>query len=303
MVTKKKKEDVKKNLKINIPNAKVVKGKPKTDAKKNKKIDTKKYPSMKLKLESDIAMDFATKAYQKFNKMIKSVVLFGSTIKGDATAGSDIDIILILDDVTIKWDQELIAWYRTELNDIMMKSPYRRDLHINTIKLSTWWQDLMIGDPVVINIIRYGEAIIDLAGFFEPLKFLLIQGKIKSTPEAIHNALQRAPIHIAKSRAAELGAIEGVFWSMVDSAHAALIAANVLPPSPEHIPLELKEHFVNSGKIKMKYVVWFRDIHVLHKKITHGKINNLTGVEIDEWQNRAEEFLKVMVDLINKLLV
>ncbi len=37
----------------------------------------KKYPTLQLKLESEIAMDFATKAYENFNKIIKSVVLFG----------------------------------------------------------------------------------------------------------------------------------------------------------------------------------------------------------------------------------
>jgi len=131
---------------------------------------------------------------------------------------------------------------------------------------------------------------------------LLINGKIKSTPEAIYTALRRAPMHILRSKAAELGAIEGLYWSMVDSAHAALIAANVSPPSPEHIPVELKETFVSSRKLKMKYVLWYRDLLVLHKKISHGEIHDLKGVEIDEWQKRAEEFLSIMAELVKKII-
>ena len=276
------------------------KTKPTKKSKKKKTVIAKDVPTLLLKTESEIAMDFATKAYKKYNKMVKSVVLFGSSVKQTSTSKSDIDIILILDDVSIKWDQELIAWYRTELDKMLRRNPYQKSLHINTIKLSTWWEDLMRGDPVVINILRHGEAMIDLAGFFEPLKYLLVTGKIKSTPEAVYNCLQRAPQHFLRSRTAELNAIEGLYWAMVDSAHAALISANVPPASPEHISVDLKQTFVSTGKLNMKYVLWYRDLLLLHKKIVHGEINDLKGVEIDQWQERTEKFMQIMAKLVNE---
>jgi len=283
--------------------AKKSKKKSKKKPKISKRVKSNKdFPTLQLKKEADIAMDFATKVYKKFDKMIKSVILFGSAVKQAAVTGSDIDIIIIIDDVTVSWDQELIAWYRQELEKLIKSNPYQSNLHINTIKLSTWWEDLMKGDPVVINILRYGEAMIDLAGFFNPLKYLLVKGKIKSTPEAIYSALQRAPMHIARSKLAELNAIDGLFWSMVDAAHAALIATNIPPASPEHIPGDLKENFVNAGKLKMKYVIWYRDLLVLHKKISHGEVKNLKGIEIDAWQEKAEEFLEVMANLVKDLI-
>jgi predicted nucleotidyltransferase/uncharacterized protein (UPF0332 family) len=278
----------------------MVKKKSKKKEESNKTITRK--VTLQLKTDSDIAMDFATKTYRRFNKLLKSVVLFGSTVKKDQTAGSDIDIILILDDVTINWDHELIAWYREELDKLLRINPYNKDLHINTIKLSTWWRDLMRGDPVVINIIRYGEAMIDFAGFFEPLKYLLIKGEIKSTPEAIYTCLQRAPAHFERSRVAELNAIEGLYWAMVDSAHAALIAVNISPPSPEHVPLELKNTFVVDGRLKIRYVEWYRDLLILHKKIAHKEITDLKGAEIDIWQKRTEEFISVMAKLVEDII-
>lgn len=277
--------------------------------KENKKVPAKKAKkkpkqatTLNLKSEADIALDFGTKAYKKFGKTIKSIVLFGSAAKKTSTPRSDIDIIIILDDVTVNWDQELVAWYRQELDKIMRANPYSKEIHINTIKLTTWWDDLMRGDPVIINILRYGEAIIDLAGFFEPIKYLLLHGKIRPTPESIYTSLQRAPLHIQNSKAAELNAIEGLYWAMVDSAHAALIARNVMPPSPEHIPADLKEHFVNTGQLKIKYVTWYRDLLILHKKIAHKEIHDLKGVVIDEWQARAEEFLNVMAKLVQDII-
>src|SRR3972149_25681 len=275
---------------------------------KNKKTASKKtkfpkdVPTLQLKKESDIAMDFATKAYRKFDKLVKSVVLFGSTAKQETVSGSDIDIIILLDDVSVNWDQELIAWYREELERIIKGNPYQQALHINTVKLSTWWEDLMRGDPVVLNVLRYGEAMIDMAGFFNPLKSLLLKGKIRSTPEAIYSALQRAPQHLMRSKISELNSIEGLYWAMVDSAHAALIAANIPPASPEHVSVDLKNVFVDAGKLNMKYVVWYRDLLMLHKQIVHGEVKNLRGVEIDAWQDRTEEFLNVMANLVKDLI-
>ncbi len=271
--------------------------------KKPEKIhNPKDIPTLQLKSESEIAMDFATKVYNKFDKIIKSVVLFGSSAKQTSVTGSDIDIIVLIDDVSVRWDQELIAWYREELDKIMRRNPYKKNLHINTVRLSTWWEDLMRGDPVVLNVLRYGEPIIDLAGFFEPLKHLLINGKIKPTPEAIYTCLQRAPAHLIRSKASELNSIEGLYWCMVDASHAALIAANEFPPSPEHIPGNLKRVFVDSEKLKMKYVIWYRDLLMLHKKIAHGEIKDLKGIEIDDWQQKTEEFLDVMAKLVNNIV-
>jgi uncharacterized protein (UPF0332 family)/predicted nucleotidyltransferase len=256
----------------------------------------------KLQTEKDIAMDFATKVQKKFDRIVKASVLFGSQVKDNATEGSDIDIILIVDDSSINWDLELVAWYREELGKLVASQRYARALHINTVKLTTWWLDMLHGDPVVINILRYGEALIDYGGFFNPLKALLLQGKMKSTPEAVMAALRRAPAHIARSKASEVGAVEGVYWAMVDASQAALITAGKMPPSPEHIPKMLKEVFVDSGMLKMSYVKGYQELYDLHKNIAHGQISDINGEEIDEWQNMAEKYLAEISKIIDQML-
>lgn len=273
-----------------------------SSSNKKVRIITKKPVPPKLITERDIAMDFATTIHQRFDSLIKATILFGSQAKHTATPSSDIDIIVIIDDASISWDLELTSWYREELGKLMKNTRYSRDLHINTIKLTTWWQDLMHGDPVVLNIVRSGEALIDIAGFFNPIKALLLQGRISSTPEAVYEALQRAPGHLARSRAAELGAIEGVYWAMVDSAQASLIMAGLLPPSPEHVADMLKETFVDKGLLKVDFVNWYRTVFGLHKDILHGKTSVIKGADIDLWQERAEIFIRKMTELIDILL-
>ena len=102
----------------------------KTKLSKEADIDTSNFPSLQLKTEREIAMDFAEKSYQKFDKLLKSVVLFGSAAKGTNTAESDIDIILIVDDAMIKFDDKLTLWYREELGKIIQSNPYKKELQI-----------------------------------------------------------------------------------------------------------------------------------------------------------------------------
>lgn len=266
------------------------------------KADFKNFPTLKLKTERDIATDFALKVYEKFDRIIKAIILFGSSIKHTSTIGSDIDIIIIVDDASINFDEKLIMWYREELGKIIQTNPYKKDFHINTVKLTTWWDDLCRGDPTVINIIRYGETIIDFGGFFQPLKILLQEGRIKTTPEAMYTVLNRVPGHIIRSKASEVGAIEGCYWAMVETAQALLMAIKVLPPSPEHIAILLKENFVDKKLLKMRYVTDFRNLYDLHRRIIHGDVRDLIGTIVDDYQNKAEEFFKVVLKLINEIV-
>jgi len=258
--------------------------------------------TMKIVNERDIALDFAGKIYNKFSELVKSIILFGSSAKKVSTPESDIDVIVIIDDVSVRWDQELIAWYREELGNLIKTNQYRKSLHINSVKLSTWWNDLFRGDPVIINVLRYGEALIDHGGFFAPLQLLLKEGRIRSTPESIYTLLQRAPNHMARTKASMLAAIDGLYWACVDSAHAALIAANVIPPSPEHIPGNLYDNFVRTKMLNAKYIDDYKKIHEIAKDIVHGKRIQISGEEIDFWIKRANEFVRVMAELVNRMV-
>jgi len=259
-------------------------------------------PTLGIAGEREIAMDFAMKIYNKFDQMIKSVVLFGSSAKKISTPGSDIDVIVIIDDVSIRWDAELIAWYREELGKIITQNPYRKSLHVNTVKLSTWWDDMIKGDPVVINVLRYGDALIDYGGFFNPLRVLLKKGKIRSTPESIYTLLQRAPGHLNRARGSMMGVVDGLYWTMVDSAHAALISRGIQPASPEHVARDLRKYFVVEKLLKKKYVSYYEEIHDVAKGIAHGEVVKIKGKDLDEWFSMTDDFLGEMARLVDKLI-
>ena len=275
--------------------------KKKITKKKEIKHSTKrKSHSKKQKSDYDIAYDFSTKAYKKFQEAIKSIVLFGSVSKHDTTKGSDIDILVIVDDCSVQWDQELIAWYREEMGKLLESQSDK--LHINTVTLSTFWEDVREGEPAAINIIRYGQTLIDFGGFFDPLKALLAKGRIRATSEAVFTTLRRAPMHISTAKFDIVNSIEHLYWAMVDSAHSALMAKNQIPPSPEHVGEMLEEIFVKNKILDKKYVKWYEEMYQLAHDIIHGNVKHLTGKDIDVLMARTIDFEKKLRDITSNLI-
>ena len=252
--------------------------------------------------EYNVAYDFAIKVYRRFNDIIKSIVLFGSAAKNEMKKGSDIDLIIIIDDCTVNWDDELIAWYREELAKLMAAQNYKKELHINTVTLTAFWEEVRAGEPLVINVLRYGEPLIDLGGFFDPLKVLLAMGKIRPSPEAIFTTMQRSGQHLIRANSNILNSIEGFYWAMVDASHAALMAINVIPPSPEHIAEMLNETFVKEDTLDKKFVEWYELVRKKAKAILHGEVNRMNGFEIEDLQKKSEDFV-IELNKISRALI
>ncbi len=257
-------------------------------------------PKVPLKTDYDIAYDFSLKAYEIFQPTIKSIVLFGSTAKGTQQKESDIDIIIIVDDATIVWDEPLKAWYRNKMEHLVASLRYPKKLHIHTMTMTSCYDQMMSGEPLLINILRYGVSLIDFGGFFQPLKILLAEGKIKPTRESIYVALNRAPVHLARAKFNILGAVEAYYWAMVDSAHAALMAAGKTPPSPEHIGNMLSDLFVSKGKLNKKYLDWYREMFTLAHHVSHGTVADFDHKQLAVYRERADEFIGQMAEIVKK---
>ncbi len=252
--------------------------------------------------DKEIAMDFASKAYQKFRDVIKAIAMFGSVTKEKATEKSDIDIIIVIDDCTVNWDDELIAWYREELAKLIASKKYKKELHINTVTLTAFWEEVRVGEPLIINVLRYGETLIDVGGFFDPIKVLLAKGKIRPTAEAIYTTMYRSGQHLGRANSNILNSVEGFYWSMVDAGHAALMAVNIIPPSPEHLAELLDENLVSKGILKKDLVEFYEETRKKAKKVLHGDTNKISGRELEEMQRKSEEFV-LRLNEITKTLI
>ncbi len=243
------------------------------------------------------AYKFARRVYEEFPGMIKAVILFGSVIKGTVKEGSDVDILVIFDDTKVTPMRRFIDFYNSKIFELIQDIDPK--LHVNTVTLSTFWENVKVGEPVAINVLRHGLALID-SGFFEPLQVLLRKGRIRPTPEAIYNCVERVPGHMTRANSRMLATVIDYYWVVLDAAHAALMAYGKVPPSPEHVYQMLVETFVKPGVIKQKHANYFRELWETAKAIVHGELLKISGVDLDRYRDMAEEFGGIMKNLVKK---
>jgi len=247
------------------------------------------------KHDVDIAHRFTNGIYKELGSLLKAVILFGSSARKKTTTKSDIDILIILDDLTISLSNEVINAYKLIINKTIVKTSTR--LHITTLRFTSFWEYMRNGDPIGINILRDGVAIID-SGFFEPLQALLKKGRIRPTSESIWTYYIRAPNTLHNSKWHLMQATLDLYWAVIDAAHAVLMKHGEIPPTPEHVADLLEQKLVKKKLLEHKYVTIMRRFYKIMKMISHREIKEITGAEFDEYYKSAEEFVQRMREFI-----
>jgi uncharacterized protein (UPF0332 family)/predicted nucleotidyltransferase len=248
------------------------------------------------KEDIDIAYDFAKKAYKEFGSFLKAIVLFGSVARRDKKAG-DIDILMIVDDVSVQLSEEMVEAYRVIVEKIISKTSER--LHITTLKFTNFWEYVRGGDPVGLNMLRGGMPLID-SGFFEPMQQLLLQGRIRPSNEAVMVYMNRAKKVTHNSRWHLMQATLDLYWAVIDAAHSAIMYSGELAPAPADVARTLDKLFVQKGLLEKKYVKRMEMFYDLSKKIVHGTIKRVDGKSYDSYSKKAYEFVERMRQLIEK---
>lgn len=240
----------------------------------------------------DIAYDFSKRVYKEFAKFIKAIVLFGSTARKKQENKGDIDILIIVDDVSIIIDKEFVQAYRIIIEKIVAEVNPQK-LHVTTLKFTSFWEYVRAGDPVAVNILRDGVPIID-SGFFEPLQVLLYQGRIRPSPESMWTYFSKAPITLHNSKWHIKQAVLDLYWAVIDAAHAALMKLNEVPPSPSHVADMLEIKMVSKGLLDKKYVHIMKQFYHISRIILHNQITEIRGAQYDEYFKHAKEFVDEM---------
>ena len=248
------------------------------------------------KEEIEIARAFVKKVYDEFGNFLKAAVLFGSLAREKKARPADIDILLIIDDVTITLNPELIETYRIVIEKkIVDVSP---KLHVTTLKFTSFWEYVRAGDPVAINILRDGVALID-TGFFDPLQVLLLRGRIRPTGESIWSYYIRSQTTIHNSKWHIMQATIDLYWAAIDSAHAALMKSGEIPPTPAHVADLIEKVLVPKG-VSIKYVHIMKLLYDLYKKIIHREIKEIHPEEYSKYLKDTEDFVKKMGELVER---
>ena len=243
-----------------------------------------------------IAQQFAKKVYKEFGSFISAVVLFGSVAQRKEKR-YDVDLLIVIDDVKIKLHPEILEAYRVIVERAILDTSPR--IHVQTMKYTSFWEYIRAGDPVAINILRSGVALID-TGFFDPLQALLDNGRIRPSIEAIETYFTMSYSSLFRSRDHLLAGTVDLYWAAIDAAHSALMSIGEIPPSPEHVADMIREKLVKSRKLNGKYAVIMQELYLISKKITHREIKYISGKEYDHLREKSEDFVKRMKKFIEE---
>lgn len=240
---------------------------------------------------------FADKAKSELGDFLKGIILFGSTARREEIKESDIDILVVTDDLSFQLTDALVEAYRIIIEKIIAE--VSRKLHVTSMSFTSFWEYTKAGDPVVINILRDGVALYD-SGFFDPLQRLLKQGRIRPTEESVWRYFGRAPRTLVNSRWHLLQATLDLYWAVIDAAHAALMKKGEIPPTPEKVADLLEKVFVKKKLLENSYVRIMRKFYKLSKMITHREIREIKGPEYEIYLKEASAFIQKMRILIEK---
>jgi len=245
----------------------------------------------------ELAKKLADDLRVEMDDFLKAVVVFGSVARGDTKKGSDIDVLLILNDLTIVLSEDVITSLRVLIENVAGK--ISSNFHITTMHLSNFWDYVRQGDPVIVNMLREGMPVYD-EGFFLPAQALLDQGRIRPTNEAVWTYYMRAPKTLKNAEGRLLGAIVDMYWACIDAAHAALMHIDVVPGAPSHVAELLHDHFVKKKLLDASYVKTLRQFYDLAKKVGHHQLIHLSGKDVDKYLLQAQDFVKKMKYLISQ---
>ena len=252
-----------------------------------------KYPTDDLKL----AQKFVQEVKNELGDFLMGAVLFGSAVRRETTKHSDIDVLLVSNDVSFQVTEALIESYKIIVEKVISKISDK--FHITSMTFTSFCEYVKAGDPVAVNILRDGVALND-SGFFEPLQRLLQQGRIRPSEESVWRYFGRAPRTLLNSKWHLLQATLDLYWAVIDSAHAALMRKNIVPPTPEHVADILEDTYVKHRLLEKKYVETMKKFYVLSKKITHREIREIKGVDYEKYYAEADGFVKRMKKLVEK---
>ncbi len=245
---------------------------------------------------------------KKFEKYIVSYVLSGSLIRGQATATSDIDVFIVIDDTDVKKMtraelkdklRAIIIGMGIEAGDI---TGIKNKLNIQVYIITDFWDSLREANPVIFTLLRDGVPFYD-RGIFMPWKQLLKMGKIKPSQEAIDLFMNSGDQMLKRVRfkLKEIG-MEDTYYAILTPSQAALMMYGVAPPAPRETAQLMREIFVKKLKIFEEDFVKILEHNIqVRKDLEHGTLKELSGKDIDKLLDDAEKYLKRVERLFTQI--
>lgn len=237
---------------------------------------------------------FTAAARSEYGNVIKSVLIFGSAAKGKMVKGSDADVWVVLDDTATKTTSDL-----NKINTHLYLIAHElKDLHIQTTKLTEFWQWMKLGSPELINFLRYSLPIYD-TGFVKPVKHMLAMGLIPPSDETVKLKSQASNARLKKITMDLKSMVFELRYAALDICQAAAMHFHKEQPDAKNMPKLLKK-LVKENGLEQSYVKKFEKLNKLWKDIDHGNVKDIDAKYVDKAMVLANDIFERMNKMLPK---
>mgnify|MGYP001610583862 CR=1 FL=1 len=241
-----------------------------------------------------------TLVLRKFEKYVASYAIGGSLVRGTAGKDSDVDTFVIIDDTDVKrmprleLKEKLRGMIYDYIREATALAGVKNILNVQVYLLTEFWESVKDAQPVMFTFIRDGIPLYD-RGTFLPWKLLLKMGKIKPSPEAIDMFMKSGEQTTDLIKRRMIDAMIDIYFGVVTPTQALMMLAGHAPPEPKIIVSEVKKVLVDKEKLmSSKELKILEKVVRLYKDYEHGKLNEISGKEIDELKKESDEYAKSM---------
>ena len=93
-------------------------------------------------------------------------------------------------------------------------------------------------------------------------------------------------------------AVLNLYFSVIDSAHAALLSRGVVPDSPDHLVSLVKEHLVDTMMLHKRHLSILAEFHNVGSMVMKGEVHKIRGDHYDRYRKEAEMFMSGVRDFL-----
>jgi len=237
---------------------------------------------------------FMNEIRRKFGEIVKSVLIFGSVVRGDIKPTSDADVWVIIDDTSLKtsFDFEKVK------EEIFIVAESMKDLHVQITYLTEFWQWVRMGSPELINFLRYGLVLYD-TGFVKPIQRMLQLGLLPPSEEVVKLKEKSSEVRFEKVKSDLKSIIFELRYCASDMIQAVVMYYYKTQPDPKEIPKYL-EKMVEEGKIEGEFLEKWKEIDRLWKDVDHQVIKEISAEYLQRALTLAQEIMERFKRLLPK---
>lgn len=276
--------------------------------KTTEKVSKKPLPKAKeelQKLRSEAVKKFTKEVVDRYGKHIMSIVLFGSSARGDFTKKSDIDVVVIVDDTSMQFDEALKGKFDEKLFGVadLVSKEFKVEFSVQPGWLLTEFEEMIRNNsPLVMTFLRDGLPVYDPVRVFQIKRNLLNMGMYPATKEAVERRMETVPKRLKRAEHAKLYMVaEDCYYAMLDSSQAVMMYMGHFPPTSKECAAELRRVLVGEKLLDEKFVQYFEDVYEFRKKTEHREIKEITGQEVDAYIKKGWEFVEAMEKVLSIL--